>query len=267
MAFSCALGGSIYRTRWLYHPHRWLNLFAILNVDRFKIKWIEENKYILGVSSTDPKNMLGKVSKYLAFNTSIYENDFSIKYSLKKALHIWYDTNLSSSFEAISNDKYSDERLLYYYIENAIFRITTLWDILANIYNIYYEINIKSRDIYYKKLLCIDKRYYNEHKIHEIDNYKELRKEMCELKRYIEQDCRDNGAVDDETWKGNHRYLSDYRNQMTHRNSPNVTGVLGQEFNMKTPPIYLIKRTSEDYSYIINKLASLTEKIESELIA
>lgn|SRR5574344_2020748 len=70
----------------------------------------------------------------------------------------------------------------------------------------------------------------------------------------------------DETWKGNHRYLSDYRNQMTHRNSPNVTGVLGQEFNMKTPPIYLIKRTSEDYSYIINKLASLTEKIESELV-
>ena len=31
MAFSIALGGSIYRTRWLYHPHRWLNLFAILN--------------------------------------------------------------------------------------------------------------------------------------------------------------------------------------------------------------------------------------------
>ena len=31
MAFSFALGGSIYRTRWLYHPHRWLNLFAILN--------------------------------------------------------------------------------------------------------------------------------------------------------------------------------------------------------------------------------------------
>ena len=30
MAFSIALGGSIYRTRWLYHPHRWLNLFAIL---------------------------------------------------------------------------------------------------------------------------------------------------------------------------------------------------------------------------------------------
>ena len=33
MAFSFALGGSIYRTRWLYHPHRWLNLFAILNQD------------------------------------------------------------------------------------------------------------------------------------------------------------------------------------------------------------------------------------------
>lgn len=66
-----------------------LDSTAAINVDRFKIKWIEENKYILGVSSTDPKNMLGKVSKYLAFNTSIYENDFSIKYSLKKALHIW----------------------------------------------------------------------------------------------------------------------------------------------------------------------------------
>lgn len=33
MAFSIALGGSIYRTRWLYHPHRWLNLFAILKED------------------------------------------------------------------------------------------------------------------------------------------------------------------------------------------------------------------------------------------
>ena len=32
VAFSIALGGSIYRTRWLYHPHRWLNLFAILTI-------------------------------------------------------------------------------------------------------------------------------------------------------------------------------------------------------------------------------------------
>ncbi len=38
MAFSIALGGSIYRTRWLYHPHRWLNLFAILSWECFEQK-------------------------------------------------------------------------------------------------------------------------------------------------------------------------------------------------------------------------------------
>ena len=30
-----------------------LDSTAAINVDRFKIKWIEENKYILGVSSTE----------------------------------------------------------------------------------------------------------------------------------------------------------------------------------------------------------------------
>ena len=43
MAFSFALGGSIYRTRWLYHPHRWLNLFAILIKKQMSEKGLYKN--------------------------------------------------------------------------------------------------------------------------------------------------------------------------------------------------------------------------------
>ena len=52
MAFSFALGGSIYRTRWLYHPHRWLNLFAILSLFlKYSFASPKVKKYIRNAST------------------------------------------------------------------------------------------------------------------------------------------------------------------------------------------------------------------------
>ena len=82
--------------------------------------------------------------------------DWKIKFSFDKAIEYAYSEPVQNNF-SIFRVETEEERNAYYYIENAIFRITTLWDILANIYNIYYEINIKSRDIYLRSCYALTK--------------------------------------------------------------------------------------------------------------
>lgn len=53
-----------------------------------------------------------------------------------------------------------EERLAYYYIENSLFRISSLWDILAQLFCLYYNIKIPTNDIYYNKLFNQERKDY-----------------------------------------------------------------------------------------------------------
>ena len=48
-------------------------------------------------------------------------------------------------------------------------------------------------------------------------------------------------------WKGNHDFMDEYRNKMTHRNSPNVAVASNLDLNLKHHPTFILKRMVEDY--------------------
>lgn len=80
---------------------------------------------------------------------------------------------------------------------------------------------------------------------------------------YIKQD-------DDVTslnmWEGNHKYVNGLRNQMTHRNSPNVSAMSNFDFNLKDSPTYQLKRIIEDYVVVSTFLNKILDDIENNII-
>jgi len=65
-------------------------------------------------------------------------------------------------------------------------------------------------------------------------------------------------------WKGNHQFIKDYRNQMTHRNSPDEHSLSDIGINLKTHPTFLLKRVIEDYYTTINFIDEILELIRKK---
>lgn len=83
-----------------------------------------------------------------------------------------------------------------------------------------------------------------------------------EINEYFNQE--DNTSCDD-MWEGNHRYVNDCRNKMTHRNSPNVSAMSDYDINMKQHPTCMLKRIIEDYAVVTRYIVDILEKIEGEI--
>ena len=80
-----------------------------------------------------------------------------------------------------------------------------------------------------------------------------------------EQDPKEVSVNPDGTWKGNHSYINEYRNQMTHRNSPNVATISNYAFELRMPMRYVLKRAIEDYTQVSAFISQLLETITTEL--
>jgi hypothetical protein len=48
-------------------------------------------------------------------------------------------------------------------------------------------------------------------------------------------------------WLGNHNYIKEYRNKVTHRNSPDIFSLSNFDINFKESPRFVLKRLIEDY--------------------
>ena len=87
--------------------------------------------------------------------------------------------------------------------------------------------------IYYKK-------YFKEHS--EGENTFELAKSV---NAYLnEEESQEQAST---PWSGNHAFLTDYRNQMTHRVHPNVSSITKFGMTLRPPALYVLHRTIEDY--------------------
>lgn len=60
----------------------------------------------------------------------------------------------------------------------------------------------------------------------------------------------DNNTYIDGKWKGNHKFINNHRNKMTHRNSPSITSMSDVDFNFENPTNYILKRLIEDYTVV-----------------
>lgn len=206
----------------------------------FEIYW-SENKVVFGMMMPDKNDILNKSFMYKSIFSSVKDLNNKIKYSLKTSIESAYSDEVINGQFNFFEEPTGKEWSAYYFLENAIFRISTLWDLLAQIYNIKYDIIQDIKRVNYFK-------FFNE-KI-KIDNIKTIDKEqVIKIKSYLnELDNRDLDGI----WEGNHKHVNEYRSKMTHRNAPSISIISSYDINLKSHPHFELKRTVEDY-YIVSK--------------
>lgn len=220
------------------------------NENRFRVL-IEKDKYIFGVVSAENEpSYISKIIQYKTIYETICDLDFKIKLSFKKAIEYAYSTNVQEQFSLIRNNSI-EETYSYYYIENALFRTSSLWDMLAQLYRLHYQIDVKPNKVYYNQIFDPKSRYSK--------NFKE---KAILISSYLNQEENTDTNGD---WQGNHSFVNDCRNKMTHRNSPNITVLSDFDVNFKHHPSYLLKRIIEDY-YVASKfIFDILDDIEKEI--
>lgn len=218
--------------------------------NRFRVM-IEKEKYIFGVvSAENGPSSISKIIQYSAIYETICDLDYKIKLSFKKAIEYAYSTNVQEQFSLLKNSSV-EEIYSYYYIENALFRTSSLWDMLAQLYRLYYQIDVEPYDVKYKQIFDPKSR-----------NSKKFKEKATLISNYINQ--KDDTAVDGE-WKGNHKFVNKCRNKMTHRNSPNITVLSDFDVNFKQHPTYLLKRIIEDYNVVSKFISDILNDIEKDI--
>lgn len=217
---------------------------------RFKLM-CGEDRYIFGIVSG--KHIPGpapfsKLMQYKTLYDTLRDLDYKIKISFYKAIELAYSEvfNEFSLFEESS----TEQQNTYYFIENALFRTSILWDLLAQFYRLYYDIEIDKTDVYYKQI------FNPERKLN--DKFKEKAREIYE---YI---CEEDDTECEGKWKGNHDFVNKQRNKMTHRNSPNIGVMSDFDVNLKMHPAFMLKRVIEDYSVVSIYLSEILNMIEKD---
>ena len=213
--------------------------------DAFHIHF-EDGNYILGVLSKDQKT-----NDYFAVSAiydTIVDLDDKIKYSFFQAV----GCNLSETLESYNPfAKQKDNELVaMYHIENMIYRVSVLWDLLAQLCNIIYHTNIKPDKIY-----C--NRYFDQ--FSSGDNSIDIVKK---IKIYFDEE--EDMTTDKNPWRGNHKFLNEYRNQMTHRISPSLTTISTFGSSLCPPPMYVLHRVTEDYYKVSSFLCDLINDFKKE---
>lgn len=143
-----------------------------------------------------------------------------------------------------------NETLGGYFAENAAFRISILWDILAQLYNIKFNCNLPENKINYQRL------FHNKAQTGEPFAKK--------IYTYISEVDTDDPLNDTKYWPGNHQYVVNFRNSLAHRNSPNVTTITATTHALRPPVIYVFKRVIEDFSIVCEFLWEALESIHNE---
>ncbi|WP_102694147.1 Cthe_2314 family HEPN domain-containing protein [Rummeliibacillus pycnus] len=219
--------------------------------DRFTLM-LGSDKYIFGiVSAANDSTPISEIIKYKTIYDTLKDLDSKIKLSFKKAINYTYSANVQKNYSILKTSS-EEEVLAYYYIENALFRTISLWDMLGQLYRLFYKIEIPNNEVYYNRIF------------NPKNNYSEQFKDKSKtIHAYLTQ--KDDIKVDGE-WRGNHRFVNNYRNKMIHRNSPSVAAISDYDVNLKHHPSFLLKRIIEDY-YVVSKfLSDILDEIDEEIM-
>lgn len=211
--------------------------------------YINDDKKIIGIIGPSECS----ISKMLSIETifqNILDLDFKIKFSYEKILS--YDLEKLYSNFSTFNTTSNDEIEVNYYIENILVRTSIIWDLLAQICNIYWDKNVSIDKIYYKT-------FFNNN-----SQGKKAKSFAIKVNEYLTQN--DDDSVDNANWKGNHLYLKEMRNAMTHRSSQNINSLTNFAQNIRLPFIYTLKRVIEDYHQVFLFLDEIFVEIKRTFI-
>ncbi len=196
-------------------------------------------KYVFSVMSED-----ATTNEYFAVSAtydSICDTDAKIKYAFEMTLACDFPETIKN-YDPFSKPT-EQEMTAMYHVENMVFRISILWDLLAQLCNIIFRTGIEPGKIHYN-------RFFKNHA--EGKNAIPICKEVVE---YLEEE--DDATADVNPWPGNHAYLNDFRNQMTHRVSPNISSISALGTTLRPPVMYVLHRATEDYYKVSSFLCRL----------
>lgn len=207
-----------------------------------------ENKYVFGAMYTVQTNELDIFAVNSIYNTIIDLNN-KIKYSFEMVEKCKPSEKLSEHNMFVKPPK--NEKKAFYYIENMLFRTSTLWDMLAQLCNIFWKINKPINKIYTSSFF------------HDCSKGKNAKPFAQDVYKYFEED--DNVKGDLERWEGNFKYTKEYRNKMTHRNSPSTTTLSNFDLHLRPPAIFVLKRVTEDYLTVTEFIQRILDDILLEI--
>lgn len=207
-----------------------------------------DNKYIFGAIHTVEEDEVDIFAISSIYDT-IVDLNAKIKYSFNAVVKCNPSENL---MEHKMFEKPSDNEMkALYYIENMIFRTSTLWDMLAQLCN-----------VFWKKEKAVNK-IYTESFFRDCSQGKNKRTFAKDVYNYFKETDEIKGDL--EKWKGNFEYIKEYRNKMTHRNSPNITSLSNFDMQLRPPAIFILKRVTEDYLKAIKFIKRILGDIFTEL--
>lgn len=211
------------------------------NEDRFKM-WTEDGRTAMVLSPSRAKDPKGTISMMRSVYKSVLELDWKIKVSLSiAAAHVLKDDENVNSWLPVA---YS-QKAASYYIENALFRLTSLWDMLAQGYRALYDVKKNSNGdsidinrVYYKK-------FFNPKETPHTD----FEDEANRIFDYISNNC-------------NHRTSNELRNQMTHKFALNLFYANNYTVNAPYPMSFQITTILEDYIKVGKYLSELFDNAD-----
>lgn len=209
--------------------------------DNLKVIGMEGKEVVGFMSGNTDGSFLNKHYVYQTIYKSIKHVDFYVKKSLYDALGMIYAQDYKD-FSMLFQSANEFEVGAIYYVENAVFRTIILWDFLAQLYNEYFDVGLKRKNVSYKRLFKSQK---NEELSNRIHTYLEI----------------DNGEM-----KGHHKFVSEYRNKMTHRNSPNITTLSSYDFNLNLPMLSVNYHVIKDYENVSLFIKELLDIIEGDYL-
>ena len=100
---------------------------------------------------------LNKISQFRDIYSTILDLRKKTRYSLEQAIEYTYSDEVRNDYNMLHSSGIN-EWFAYYFIENAMFRLETMWDILAHVYNIKYNLGEIIHISFF--LTCIIYHYY-----------------------------------------------------------------------------------------------------------
>lgn len=214
-----------------------------LNEKLFKVYW-GEDRVVFGAFLKHSGNGPDAFALGTIYD-SIYDLHAKIRFSFYSAT----ECNLSESL--VNYNPFAptaaNEKIAEYFIENMAFRTGSMWDLLAQLYNEFWQAKTP-----------IDKLYYSTF-FHNAAQGKHGNATAKKIYDYLVEE--DEIKEDTVRWKGNHTYTKQYRDQMTHRNSPNISTLSPFSSNLRDPAIYALKRVTEDYLQVVEFVQEAVDEV------
>lgn len=163
---------------------------------------------------------------------------------------------------------YENNEELFYYNENILFRLITLWDLLAQLTNTIFKTNVPVDKVHYKTYF----RIYAKSSVDETLQFfsKDVNTYLNEISDFnqFEELKREDLTT---PWVGNHRVINQIRNGFTHKINPHIMSVHNgpinddTSLNLPIPPINELKRLLEDYNRVYKYIFALRSAIKNPI--